>query len=367
MPKVRNKITNDNITELLIGREWAKQESTSKYDVFIPPRNLNFLDDYKLYIFNKNDNSTYEKEIIKSLTIISQIYDEDLEELISIVIEDRQILSLHVENSDIKDAKPNLPFFYTMLHKSKQLLQEVANFSVIQKPHYFEGCEEAERYLNQCNFFKNESGSLITKIQLPNKEEIKEGTLFETGIVANEINKNLIDITEFFNTEILQQDPIELSDDFLKSRSNHVSVNVSDKLKELYIGLDYADVSMSLKGTNIHQTSTATGLSRNKVEHLTTFSKTVREKIKEIEENKFSGKIIRLESKDVDGDKNKIILEGEIKKIKSKISINLNSHQIKLASEAFKNNRKVSVNAILEKKRAAEYVTIELKELKPLD
>lgn len=358
------KTIYDNIIELLINREWNKTEVKSKYDVFIPPKQLDFSSTYKLYIYNKFENSDYEREIIKNLNIISKIYNEDLDELEAIVIQDKQILSLHIENERIKNGCPSIPFFDTLIHKSKALLQEIANFSVIKKPHFFESYDEAERYLNHCNFFKNDVGSLITKIQLPNKEEIKESTLFEQAITGKEINKNLIRLTEFINTKIIDADNFEPEDDFLRKNKDLISVNVSDKLKDLYAGIEYANIDISLKGTSINQISKAKELNTEKVTKLNTFSRIVREKMKEISENNVYGKIIQLKSKDVDSDQNLILVEGEIKKVKSKISIKLNSKQIRKAAEAFKNNNTVLINAIFEKEKS-QYKVVELKDFRP--
>jgi len=283
----------------------------------------------------------------------------------SIIIEDRQILSFHIENENIKNGHPSIPFFNTLINKSKELLQEVANFSVIKQPHFFDNKDEAERYLNYCNFFKNDVGSLITKIQLPNSEEIKEKTLFENSIIGSEINKNLINITDFINTEIIGYDNFEPTDEFLIQNRDLVSVNVSNKLKDLYTGIEYADIEISLKGTQINQITTAKELNREKVNNLSTFSKTIREKMKEISENDVYGKIVQLKSKDVDSDQNMIIIEGEIKKVKSRISVKLNSEQIKLAADAFKNNRTVLINAILEKDKAQYRVAV-LKDFRTL-
>ena len=170
---MKTQLIHKNITDLLINRNWGLQEVKGKYNIFVPPLLLGFSDTYKLYVYNKFQNSDFEKEIVRNLDIISQIYKEDIDELVSIIIEDRQILSLHIENESVINGHPSIPFFNTLLNKSKELLQEVANFSVIKQPHFFENREEAEWYLNYCNFFKNDVGSLITKIQLPNHEEIR--------------------------------------------------------------------------------------------------------------------------------------------------------------------------------------------------
>lgn len=362
---MKTQLIYKNIIDLLLNRDWKKQEVKTKYDIFVPPSALGFSNSYKLYIYNKIENSDYEKEIIKNLNIVSQIYNEDIDELASIIVDDRQILSLHIENENIKKGHPSIPFFNTLLNKSKELLQEVANFSVIKQPHFFDNKDEAERYLNYCNFFKNDVGSLITKIQLPNNEEIKEKTLFESSIIGSEINKNLINITDFINREIIGYDNFEPTDEFLIKNRDLVSVNVSNKLKDLYAGIEYSDIEISLKGTQINQIATAKELNREKVNNLSMFSKTIREKMKEISVNDVYGKIVQLKSKDVDSDQNMIIIEGEIKKVKSRISVKLNSDQIKLAADAFKNNRTILINAILEKNKT-QYKVAELKDFRTL-
>lgn len=362
---MQTQLIYKNITDLLLCKNWKKLESITKYDLFVPPSELDFSNTYKLYVYNKIENSDYEKEIIKTLNIISQVYNEDIDELASIIIEDRQILSLHIDNESIINGHPSIPFFNILINKSKELLQEVANFSVIKQPHFFDNKEEAERYLNYCNFLKNDVGSLITKIQLPNSEEIKEKTVFEKKIIGSEINKNLINITDFINTEIIAYNNFEPTDEFLIQNRNLVSVNVSDKLKDLYTCIEYADIEISLKGTQINQVTTAKELNKEKVNNLSTFSKTIREKMKEISENNVYGKIIELKSKNVDSDNNIVIIEGQIKKVKSRISVKLNSDQIKLAADAFKNNRTVHINAILEKDKT-QYKVVELKDFRAL-
>ena len=86
---------------------------------------------------------------------------------------------------------------------------------------------------------------MITKIQLPNKEEIKEQTLFENSIIGSEINNNLINITDFINTEIIGYNNFEPTDDFLIQNKDFISVNISNKLKDLYTGIEYSDIEIS--------------------------------------------------------------------------------------------------------------------------
>lgn len=361
-----NTLINNNINEYLISRGWEKIDTNKKYYIFSPPETLNFGEGYFLHIYKRMETSDYEKNIIKILDTISQIYNEDVDDLYSIIIEDKQILSLHIFDKSLNKSYPALPFFNTVIQKTKGLLEDIVNYSVSKKPHFFNGeKDEVERYLNYCKFMKNESGSLITKIQLPNREEIKEKNIFETGIIASSINDKLIEVTDFINVEIIENDNYIPNDDFLIKNKDKISVNVSNKLKELYTGIDYHDIEFILKGNNFIKTSIARNLNKEKVNNLSTFSKIVREKIKEIIEDIVEGKIIELKSKNVDSDRNYIIVESIIKNVKSKISVNLNAEQIKTAADVFKGNKYVLLKGILEKEKT-QYKMTELKEFSPL-
>jgi len=359
---MNKQLVLNNVNDLLINRKWQLEERGTKYDVFIPPHDLNFEKSYKLFVYNKINNSDFESEIYKNLCIITQIYNEDIDDLNSIVVEDRQILTLHIEKEDIKNGKPALPFFNKLISNSKELLQEVANFSVLQKQHYFDNTEESERYLNYCNFFKNDAGSLITKIQLPNKEEIKERTLFESGIQGFQINKQLLDITNFINEDIIGFENFEPTEEFLVQNKRYISVNVSEKLKKLYQETGYSDIEISLNGTQLSEISKTKEINKEKVDKLSTFSKTVKEKMKDISINEVYGKIIELKSKNVEGDQNSMIVVGKIKNVESRIMVILNSKQIKQATESFKNNKIVKIDAIFEKEKTQHRVK-ELREL----
>jgi hypothetical protein len=131
--QMHTQLILNNVNDLLINRKWRLEERRTKYDIFVPPLDLNFEKSYKLFIYNKITNSDFESEIDKDLYIISQIYNEDIDDLNSIIVEDRQILTLHIEKEDIFNGKPSLPFFNKLISSSKELLQEVANFSVLQK------------------------------------------------------------------------------------------------------------------------------------------------------------------------------------------------------------------------------------------
>ncbi len=354
-----------NLSTLLANRGWNKSETSSKFDIYLPPLDIDIDKDYKFHLYNKFDYSDFEKTILRGIDILTQIYvDDDIDDLGTIIIDNKQVLSFHIFDESIINGKPSIPFFSDLISNARELLEQTAYFSVIKKPHFFDVGEESERYLNYCKFLKNDVGSLITKIQLPKDEFIVDKTLFEKGLAGSQINHNLMNITDFVNNEILSQDDIESDDDFLSSNKSNISVNVNNKLKKIYEKIDYSDIEFTLKDTEKTLKSTATNLSKQKIDKIGCFSKMVREKMKEISEDyiEIKGNIIKLQSKDIESDNNSITMLTTIKNVKKNVSVKLSSNQMKQATDAFKGNKKVKLQCKLEKEKT-QYKVIELRKI----
>ncbi len=236
----------------------------------------------------------------------------------------------------------------------------------MNKTHFFDSVEESERYLNFCRFIKNEPGSLTTKIQVPNKEEIKESTLFEEPITGSQINNMLIDITRFINEEILDKQNFEPNDDFLLKNKKKINVNFIKSLKSFYESIELKDIDFTLKGNNIFKSTGIRNLTKEKNNSLNSFSNIVLEKIKKISDNIVHGKIIQLKSKDVESNKNSIIVESMVKNVKSKILVDLDSDDYKIAADAHKNNNKIEISGKFEREKT-QYKVKELDYFKVID
>lgn len=358
-------ITYQNLQNFLISRNWRKSEVKLRNDVFIPPSDLNFSNSYKFYIPNSTDKSDFEDSVIKSLEIISSIYSGDIDELISLIIEDKQILEFHIEDDSVKDGHPGIIKFDNMLGKVKDMLHDNATFVITKKHHFYDNIEEAERYLNLCNFFKNTSGSLITKIQLPNNEDIKERNIFEPPVKGSDINRRLINVIDFVNTELLIENYTEPDEQYILDNRDKISINVINKVKDFYKGTNMTDIEITLKGIEKPVKTNITELNNDKINNLNRFTKTVREKLNEIHEGDVYGKVVQLSSKDVEGDKNTIKVEAEIKKVKSIIQIQLSPRDYQSAIIAHSKNKTVMFNAVLDKEKT-QYRVVELRKFKVL-
>lgn len=353
----------NNLKDILLNRQWRMTDCGAKYDVFLPSDSLGFSKDYKIYFYNRTENPDFVKEAEKTLGTISEIYSEDIDELVSIVIEDKPVLSLHIAGSSDIQEHPKIPFFDLLIRRSKELLQEVANFSVINKPFYLENCEESERYINYCNFLKNDRGSLITKIQLPNREEIRQGHLFAGPITGMEINNKLLDVTRFINEEIIETSNYEPSEEFLTSNQSKINANFSNKLKDFYTAIDYSDVEMSLKSTSNEIISSIKNLNKDKVDGLNRYAQIIKQKMRIISEDTVIGKIVNLNSSNVEGFRNRIDIVGMKDNVRSTIRTFLNSSDYKRACEAHASNRTVSVRGVFEKEKS-HYSLTQISEFK---
>jgi hypothetical protein len=213
---------------------------------------------------------------------------------------------------------------------------------------------------------KNTEGSLITQIQLPNKEDIKERNVFENSINGADINKGLIKMISFVNDELLTEEFIMPDEEYLIKNKNLICVNVIDKVQDLYKGLGLQDVEISLKSTDKPMYTSVTELNNHKIDSVKKFNKAVKEKMNEIlKDENIYGKVISLTSKDIDSDKNTIKVEAQIKNIKSEIIVKLSPEDYQNAIKAHSQNKSVLINGILEKEKT-KYKVIELHQFKAL-
>ncbi|MBM2816142.1 MAG: hypothetical protein HW421_2904 [Ignavibacteria bacterium] len=354
----------NNIKTYLIDRKWELEGSNNRYDFFIPDLKLNIESDFKLYLPNQIDKSDFYSNIERIIEILSQIHEESADDLSEIVIDNKQILKFHLEHINIKDGKPLLAQFENIISKIKNILYETASFTILKKPHIFEKeIEEAERYINYVRFIKNEPGSLITKVELPNEEDIQIKNIFESGIKGFVVNNKLFEVINYINTKILLEEFIEPSDEELLKDKDYISVNITEKLRDFYHSIDLMDVDFELLRIEKPKKLSVTGLTEKKLGNLLNFAKEVKKRINEIKPMSLEGKIVQLSSRDVDGDKNSIKMRTTIDNVGWGVLISLSSEDYHKAVNAHDTNKTVQITGILEK-RKTEYKVTELNEFR---
>jgi hypothetical protein len=354
-----NELIYTNLRDYLTTREWVLVSSKDRYDLFSPPESLGFERSFNLFVPNNIDKKDFEANYLKLIETLSSIYKEDIDDNASIIIEDKQVMQFHVDvdHGNKDEGRPSVPFFDEFLTRIKELLQNNATFSITKKPHFYDQIEESERYLNLCKFMKNIGGSLTTKIQVPKSADIKEETVFEEPIKGENINNELINVISFVNTEIINGRAGGYDEEYLKANRALISVNVIDKVHDLYRDIKYNNIDITLLGTGLPKRTVATELTPRKNNNLKVFTKTVKEKINEITSEDIWGKVISLTSKDILGDQNTITVLGSVRNISADITVKLPPNEYQRAIKAHGRNMGVFINGVLEKEKTRYRLT----------
>ncbi|MFN3852520.1 MAG: hypothetical protein ACK4NY_24025 [Spirosomataceae bacterium] len=357
---------HNNIKSYLKSKSWQITDTKPRYELFAPPAHLKIDSDYRIYIPINYQSIDFEENAAKIIDIISNIYQESLEDLETIIIENKDILQFHIEGQNI-DEKPSIEFFKDLLKNIEKVLYDSAIFTVRKNAHFQESkIEEADRFLNMCKFLKNDKGSLITKIQVPKQELIREENLFDKGIIGREVTDNLMVVSSFINESVIDnQEHTTFDTAFLKLNKEKISVNISEDLKDLYDELRNSDVEILLKGVEGSMKTEVQKLNKSKTESIKTFTKAVREHLNEIINAEFFGRVVELNSKDVEGDTNTIKMEGFLNNVKHLVSIKLSKDKYLQAIDAHKYNKTIYLKGTLEREKT-QYKVLNFNEFRIL-
>ncbi len=363
---IGGQIILENINSYLLSKNWTIDDSSKQS--FVPPINLGFDKKFKVYLPSKINASDFNSALKDLLQTLSEIYKTDEDDLGIILIEDKELLNIKIEDENIEDGKPDMNKFPKIIERLKKLLSDAANFTVTNKQHLIiEDTEEAERYLNLSKFLRNKKGSLITEIELPKREKIKIGTIFENPVDGMSINKKLIDSLTFINTDLIKQ-PINTDDVFLMKNKDFININLIDDTQGFYKEISLNDVSLSLQTTTEKKETFVKNLKQTDIKLLSEFTRTIKQRINEIIDTddigEIYGKVIKLSSEDVSGDKNSIEVLSIVNNVKTRLLIQLTSLKYVDAIHAHENNKTVKINGVLEKNGKNSYKVTSLKDFK---
>jgi len=242
---------HDHIKSFLLNRNWTEVEYDEKrYIEMVPPSDLGF-DDYSLRLFqdySKTDYSAYNKKLIE---IISQIYDIKFDDLYNSLLKQGEVLSIRITDDFVSDGSIDFNSFGDFYKGLKDLLFDVASFTLEDKPVIIDSPAEAELYLSECKFLQTQQGSFITRVLLPSNIPLRPNSLFQDGISSSQVNKKLVEILKFskaniFNSEVSAD---VYDQEFFRKNKGNINLNVVKSLKYIYS-------SSSIKNTEFNILST---------------------------------------------------------------------------------------------------------------
>jgi hypothetical protein len=341
----------------LLKRGWQEHPPTQLYSVFVPDTGLEIESDYKLYVPKIPDTLGFESVLLKSIDTVADIYALDTSDLQTIVMEGKEILNVRIFDENIPHAKPPIRKMKTILGHIEDLLRNTTNFRIQEEQHLTEkNTEEADRYLNLCNFSKNREGSLITSIEVPGDQEIRAANPFKPLVVGIEINQRLMDTFGFITSQMIIPDYVPPTPEFLKSHQNVVSIDVNESVKNLLKSTDVCDVEIQLVGIENEATTRTENISLERIEQIDDFNRVVRESLKEILVINVQGKVFDLHSLDISSNKNRVKMKADVKGVRSDITFYCQSHDYVAFTQAHKENREIQlIGAVLDRTKPKEY------------
>lgn len=316
-------------------------------------------------VFDEENYESYSVELKKSVEEFLYYEELDLKRsLFSIRIYDEQVI-----NNSIKLQRANKVITFI-----REFIRDVAEFTKEKKVslNKFAFSSESSRYLNGCRLPIPQHGSFIFDIKLPTPEEIetnsKQFSLLEDNFTVDKVNNNIISFLKFAvekiitNPEFKTDDESEI-DKFLSENKNLISIDILEKIKNLYAESSIRDMDFILTKNNISETVKSREIVDDKIHKLGTFIKKIEEIYFNEEDINLIGKIVNLKSENIDEDENQVTIyslntdTGETTKIESFLS---KSDYFK-ALDAHKKNADVRIVGTA-KKMKTKYKISDLKE-----
>lgn len=317
--------------------------------------------------FDEENYESYSIELKKSIEEF--LYYEELDSkrsIFSIRIYDEQVI-----NNSIKLQRANKVVSFI-----REFIRDVAEFTYDKKLslNKLSFSDEANKYINSCRLPIPQFGSFIFEVKLPTPEEIevnkKQLSLLEEKDIftVDKVNNNIINFLRFAVEKIITNPEFKIDDEininrFLSDNKNFISLDVLEKIKNLYSESSIRDMDFILTKNNVNDTVRSSDIADEKIHKLASFINMVEDIYFNEEEINFIGKVVNLKSENIDEDENKVTIyslntdTGETIKIESLLS---KSDYFK-ALEAHK--KKSDVRIIGKAKRMkTKYKVLELKE-----
>ena len=335
----------EKIISFLTNRGWVAIENNAKLTTFIPPANFYLPEGFTISIPTSSDFIDFTQFIDNTLGIIGSLYEYSKDELNLMLDKEQTIFSIRIYDDKTKDGRISLTRFEQVLERVKGILLDTASFVIDKNALSFRVPPEAQRYLNLCEFIETQKGSFIAKIQLPQKELIKENELFDRNeIYSEEINEKVKDVLTYVNNEVFTSaNKINVTDDYIVEYEVTINLKLLKNIESFYLNADIKNIDFTF--SNIEETKKieSQNITKAKIFHLTELIEDVSNKTIEIADIAFRGQIITLKSKDPDGSRNNVTLGGVYNELPVIASVKLDSENYKEAIEAHKLKQYINI------------------------
>lgn len=350
---------NNNIISFLVNREWTVSTTNDVFIELNPPDYFKLPQSFKIHVPRRIDKSDSKNFINNIFEIIGEFYSLTFDDLNVLLLTESTVLKVRIYDDKTKDGKISLNRFEEVVDSIRAILRDTASFVIDRNVTSTRVPEEVSRYLNLCNFLQTEKGSFVAKIQLPSKELIKESELFDRGeIYSEQINGKLMEILNFINNNILEGDA-HASEEYLIENESRINIKLFKDIESFFDKADLKNIDFSFHNIQYSNILVNENLTKQKLYKLTQFVEQIEAHAFEVGEFTFSGKIVGLHSKDVDGLKNSVTYTALYEQMAIVVTANLDSELYRLAIEAHKLKQIITITGIAKKTRSkARFIEI---------
>jgi hypothetical protein len=329
-------MVTERIIQFLNSRNWTRLKEGDQFAVYSAPEGLGLPEGFLLHVPLTDQQNGFERYYTNLINVLADLYGISEEDLHNVIGTSDTILRVRIHDDETSQGKINFVRFEGFIERLKAIITDTASFVIDRDLNSIRVPAEAQRYVNKCHFLQTEKGSYVTKIQLPREETIKDATLFTPKIIAEEINEKLIEVLDYVNTQIFQGDVGLVSDDYIVENSDKLNVKLLRDIETLYDKSEIKNIAFSLQTVNETKVVTSENITKAQIHRLNTFIETVSSR--SFEENVVTvrGKIELLKSRDPDGGRNSITMQGLLDDLPVLAKANLTSDMYKEAIEAHK-------------------------------
>lgn len=339
-------MVTDRIIVFLRNRDWQVVRENDQSVYMSPPIDFGLPNDYSLIVPKTTEQSDFKRHYSTLLEIFSSFYNLSKQDLDTLLDEADTILRVRIYDEDTSEGKINFVRFEGFIERLKAIITDTASFVVDKNLTSMRTPAEAHRYINKCHFLQTEKGSYVTKIQLPAKETIKEADLFSPQIVAEEINGKLLEVLEYVNTQIFQNRLGQITDEYIIENEGKLNVKLLKDIETFYEKSDIRNIDFSLHSIEQTKVVVSENVTKEQIHRLSIFIEEVTNRSIETKQVTVRGKIESLKSKDPDGGKNSVTMQGLYDDMPVVASANLSSEAYKMAIEAHRVKEYVTITGL---------------------
>ncbi|WP_294238549.1 hypothetical protein [Chryseobacterium sp. sg2396] len=341
-------ITNTKIINYISNRDWIFVSESEKFYYYAAPEFLGFEEQYLLPIPKKSSTVDYNNFLIKTISILSEIYDISVDEIEVIIEEDNAVFSIRIYDDLTNDGKIGFNRFEELIDGIKDLLIDAATFAITPNILTKNKPAEAFRYLNYCKFLQTEVGSFIARIELPSDKIIKEQELFQDEIRAYDINSKLISILSYVKRSVFDSDQ-EFNETYLEENQHRINLNILKDIEKIYEKTESRNIEFNF--SNIYESVkiSTENIYNEKLIKLSNLIQNIDESLNEENHVTITGRITNLKSNDPESNSNEISFNSLLDEKPIKVKAKLSRIQYQQAVDAHKGKKNIQITGIIRK------------------